>query len=126
MTTVTLTLSEEQAYTLWDALEIYNRLLMGQFQAVADLFPGRNFDWKAADAALKEARKTILPELDLQGYYGIESRGVPDGARRAFDVEQVLRHALSWHRHPEGGITVNFDKPFWTSPEPRPRAEVKD
>ncbi|MDD3473246.1 MAG: hypothetical protein PHS86_10710, partial [Syntrophaceae bacterium] len=34
-------------------------------------------------------------------------------SKEKLDVEQVLRHALSWHRHPEGGITVNFDKPYW-------------
>jgi hypothetical protein len=28
MSLVTLTLSEEQAYTLWEALETYNRLMM--------------------------------------------------------------------------------------------------
>lgn len=124
MSTVILTLTEEQAYTLWDALETYNRLLMGQFTAVTDLFPARDFDRKAAETALKEARQIVMPDLDPRGYYGIKSREIPDGARRAFDVEQVLRYALSWHRYPEGGITANFDEPLWTSPEPRPRAEV--
>lgn len=126
MTSVHLTLTEEQAYTLRDALETYNRLLMGQFNAVTDLFLARDFDRKAAAAALLEARQTVMPELDPGGYHGIESREIPDRARIAFDVEQVLRHALSWHRHPEGGITVNFDKPYWTSPEPRPRVEIRD
>lgn len=126
MPTVTLTLSEEQAYTLWEALETYNRLLMGQFSAVADLFPDRDFDRKVAAAALLKARQTVMPELDPRGYHGIESRDVRDPARIAFDVEQALRHALSWHRYPEGGITVNFDKPYWTSLEPRPRVEIRD
>lgn len=126
MPTVTLTLSEEQAYTLWEALETYNRLLVGQFSAVADLFPDRDFGRKVAATALLEARQTVMPELDPRGYHGIESRDVRDQARIAFDVEQVLRHALSWHRYPEGGITVNFDKPYWTSPEPRPRVEIQD
>lgn len=126
MTSVHLTLTEEQAYTLWEALETYNRLMMGQFNAVTDLFPARDFDRGKAAAALLEARQTVMPELDPRGYHGIESREVRDRARIAFDVEQVLRHALSWHQHPEGGITVNFDKPYWTSPEPRPRVEIRD
>ncbi len=126
MTSVTLTLTEEQADILLMALDTYSRLKMGQFNAVSDLFPARDFDRKAAAAALLAARQTVMPELDPRGYHGIESREVRDRARIAFDVEQVLRHALSWHRHPEGGITVNFDKPYWTSPEPRPRVEIQD
>ena len=126
MTSVTLTLTEEQADTLLMALDTYSRLKMGQFNAVSDLFPARDFDRGKAAAALQAARQAVMPELDPRGYHGIESREIPDRARIAFDVEQVLRHALSWHRHPEGGITVNFDKPYWTSPEPRPRVEIRD
>ena len=126
MTSVTLTLTEEQADILLMALDTYNRLMMGQFNAVSDLFPARDFDRGKAAAALQAARQAVMPELDPRGYHGIESREIPDRARIAFDVEQVLRHALSWHRHPEGGITVNFDKPYWTSPEPRPRVEIRD
>ena len=125
MTSVHLTLTEEQAYTLWEALETYNRLMMGQFNAVTGLFPARKFDRKAAAAALLEARQTVMPELDPRGYHGIESREVPDRARIAFDVEQVLRHALSWHRHPEGGIGVCYDKPYRTSREPLIRVEIQ-
>lgn len=126
MTSVTLTLTEEQADILLMALDTYSRLKMGQFNAVSDLFPARDFDRGKAAAALQAARQAVMPELDPRGYHGIESREIPDRARIAFDVEQVLRHALSWHRHPEGGITVNFDKPYWTSPEPRPRVEIRD
>ena len=126
MTSVTLTLTEEQADILLMALDTYSRLKMGQFNAVSDLFPARDFDRGKAAAALQAARQAVMPELDPRGYHGIESREIPDRARIAFDVEQVLRHALSWHRHPEGGITVNFDKPYWTSPDPRPRVEIRD
>ncbi|MDD3070866.1 MAG: hypothetical protein PHX88_06690 [Methanoculleus horonobensis] len=126
MTTVTLTLTEEQAYTLWEALETYNSLMIGRFSAVTDLFLARHFDRAAAAAVLQEARQTVMPELDPRGYHGIESKEVREQARVAFDVEQVLRHALAWHRHPEGGITIDFDKPYQTGPEPLPRAEIRD
>ncbi|MFA5407736.1 MAG: hypothetical protein WC343_03090 [Bacilli bacterium] len=109
MTTVTLTLTEEQADTLLAALDIYSRLKMGQFSAVTDLFPARHFDRTAAAAALKEARQAVMPELDPRGYYGIRNLEAGEQARVAFDVQQVLRHALAWHRYPEGGIGVCFN-----------------
>lgn len=126
MPTVTLTLTEKPAYTLWEALETYNCIMIGQFSAVTDLFLARHFDRAAAAAALKAARQVVMPELDPWEQYGIESKEVREQARIAFDVEQVLRHALAWHRHPEGGVTIDFDKPYQTGPEPLPRAEIRD
>jgi len=124
MPTVTLTLTEEQADTLLAALDIYSRLKMGQFSAVTDLFPARHFDRTAAAAALKEARQAVMPELDPRGYYGIRNLEAGEQARVAFDVQQVLRHALAWHRYPEGGIGVCFNAPYRVSREPLIRVEI--
>ena len=126
MTSVHLTLTEEQAYTLWEALETYNRLMMGQFNAVTDLFPARDFDRGKAAAALQEARQTVMPELDPRGYYGIRNLEAGEQARVAFDIQQVLRHALAWHRHPAGGIGVCYDEPYKTSRAPLIRVEIQD
>lgn len=126
MTTVTLTLTEEQADILLTALDTYSRLKMGQFNAVTDLFPARDFDRKAAAAALLAARQTVMPELDPRGYYGILNLEAGEQARVAFDIQQVLRHALAWHRRPEGGIGVCYDDPYQTSRAPLIRVEIRD
>ncbi len=126
MTSVTLTLTEEQADTLLMALDTYSRLKMGQFNAVTDLFPARDFDRGKAAAALRAARQAVMPELDPRGYYGIRNLEAGEQARVAFDIQQVLQHALAWHRHPAGGIGVCYDDPYQTSREPLIRVEIRD
>jgi hypothetical protein len=126
MSLVALTLTEEQADILLMSLETYSRLKMGQFNAVTDLFPARDFDRGKAAAALQEARQTVMPELDPRGYYGIRNLEAGEQARVAFDIQQVLRHALAWHWHPEGGIGVCYDEPYKTSRAPLIRVEIRD
>ncbi len=126
MTSVTLTLTEEQADILLMSLETYSRLKMGQFNAVTDLFPARDFDRGKAAAALQAARQAVMPELDPRGYYGIRNLEAGEQARVAFDIQQVLRHALAWHRHPAGGIGVCYDEPYKTSRAPLIRVEIRD
>lgn len=126
MTSVTLTLTEEQADTLLMALDTYSRLKMGQFNAVTDLFPARDFDRGKAAEALRVARQAVMPELDPRGYYGIRNLEAGEQARVAFDIQQVLRHALAWHRHPAGGIGVCYDDPYQTSQAPLIRVEIRD
>jgi hypothetical protein len=50
--------------------------------------------------------------LPRNAYHGIFSDKIPDEARVAWDLHQVIRHRLSWDDQPEGGITVNFDTPM--------------
>ena len=100
-----LDLTEEQAKTVAQACEFFARIKMGQFNEIpyrllsnelhgTDYCTRRN----AANKYLLDARKVIYPQLNGIGHsYGA---GKFADADRAFDVYQVLRHALGDPREP--------------------------
>ena len=100
-----LDLTEEQAKTIAHACEFFARIKMGQFNEIpflllANELPGNDYCTKRdiANKYLLEARKAIYPELHGMGHsYGV---GKFADADRAFDVYQVLRHALGDSREP--------------------------
>lgn len=104
-----LTCSEKQARVLWEALELYSRLRLGQFDRVLDLFP-RGDHAEEARHMLDEAARLVT------GYTrgaSIHNSRVPDEARIAYDLEQVVRHRLFWDRHRAGvaPMSVHADTP---------------
>lgn len=100
-----LELNEEQAKTVAQACEFFARIKMGQFSEIpflllADELPGTEYCARrdAANNYLQNARKAIYPELHGIGHsYGV---GKFADADRAFDVYQVLRHAMGDPREP--------------------------
>ena len=100
-----LDLTEEQAKTIAHACEFFARIKMGQFNEIpflllANELPGNDYCTKRdiANKYLLETRKAIYPELHGMGHsYGV---GKFADADRAFDVYQVLRHALGDPREP--------------------------
>lgn len=132
---ITITVNEQQAYVITNALETYSRLLMGQFDEIDSMFVSNgNEIWKdfarraELAAMLKAARRAIYPELENNAYYGIfDQKHTPNNARVAWDIKKAIEHDMSWHKHPEGGITVNFDKPLHSAPEvPLAKVVVED
>ena len=100
-----LDLNEEQAKTVAQACEFFARIKMGQFNEIpylllAEELPGNDYCTRrdTANKYLLDARKEIYPELNGIGQsYGA---GKFADADRAFDVFQVLRHALGDPREP--------------------------
>lgn len=123
-------------------LDLHARLGIGQFRVEehpaiqARLWAA----WNAGDGSaisdtiqsvMLRARTVVMPQLTggIGHSYGIHSQAICDEARVAWDVMQVARHALSWHRHhANGGVgdtwQVSFDQPRRSSQEPLPKAEV--
>ena len=125
-----LHMDEETARVVSRACELYMRLRCGQFQELRYLTvmpQGKNdptFGERLdkCSAALLEAKKAAFPELNGPGHsYGV---GHFRAADTAWNVYQVVRYVMAWHKHPEGGITVNFNKPLKYSDAPMPRCEV--
>lgn len=115
-----ITLTEEHLYTLMKATEFHERIAMGQFREVLDVVdPGFQLSREnrvEGEYLLVRARRYLLPELTHDNsYWSIRSREVRDDNRVMYDFLQVVRHRLSWDRHPEGGFGVNFDPPWRTS-----------
>jgi hypothetical protein len=61
--------------------------------------------------------QALITGLDYGASFGIYAPEIPDRARQAYDLLQVLRHAVSWHLNPDpkGLSTVDFDTPRRTS-----------
>jgi hypothetical protein len=108
-----LTLTEKQAGVLIDALDLYTRIGLGQFEEVVQVYD-RNLK---LDHETRDRIKSLLDAAKREaghpsnGSYGIHNEKVDDVFRAAFDIKQVVRNKLAWDRNPKGGIQVQFDKP---------------
>ena len=102
---VVLELTEEQARIVSIACEFYARVRVGQFKEIVihtldlglpcDVYCKRRDN---AERLLLEARKELYPELHGAGRsYGI---GKFEDADRAFNVHQIIRHAMGDERVP--------------------------
>ena len=120
---LTIELSETQAYILRDALDGYSRNLAGQVSvAVMDavnymaLRKGHKIDTYSLRTQLGDMQ-ALITGLDYGASFGIYAPEIPDRARQAYDLQQVIRHAVSWHLNPDpkGLSTVDFDTPRRTS-----------
>ena len=121
-----LKLNDKQASVVSRALDIYSRLLMGQIDNVLHEFPNLSYDERRH--LHKIVRQYVFSELDESAYYGICSEQTDEKAKVAWDVQQVIRQALSWdslgkdpkkdRRDWNEMMGVSFDDPFVTSLEP--------
>ena len=108
-------MNEKQAKLVSKALELYTRLRIGQWRELIDLcveFSDEQYCEKRdiLEPKLLDARKVAYPELNGIGHsYGV---GKFEDADLAWEVHEVLRNKIAWTEHPEGGHTVNFDKPI--------------
>lgn len=117
-------LTDHQADVLIEALDLYSRIHLGQFEEVGyiarvyDISRNAVVDYDAFNEFEDRIRdaKTLLG-FDRNGSYGIFNKQVNDIARVAYDMQQVLRNHLAWKRNPEGGIQVCFDVPHKTGSE---------
>lgn len=115
--TYTLIMTQDQALNLSKACEFYSRVMMGQFGEIAfqTMLPhtGKPDFCERREQMqnlLYQARRFAFPELTGPGHsYGVGHSVTSD---RAWEVYQVLRHAIAWTNHPEGGSTVDFCPPM--------------
>jgi hypothetical protein len=124
--TYTLTMDAETANVVKRACELYARILFGQWDEISwemtmrdSTFIDRRND---CQRHLAEAKTATFPELPPGQSYGVGHDRTADTAWNAY---QAIRYAIAWHDHPEGGCTVNFDKPLRVSDAPMPKCEVK-
>jgi len=128
---VTLTLNEEHARTMLDALDLWSRLGMGQLEEVEKVLrlrmldkPVERLDALQAFATQLKVSKGPLSGLLPDQHHGIASTQTPETAKVACDVYETLRHALSWAQRPWGNFTVDFDEPRHYSHQPLPTVKA--
>lgn len=126
---VIVELTREQAQAVMSATELLARLEIGQFREITWQFLDKfskngRFDHVRRDRAddlLEEACRLIFGAK--AGFIDISEKSITH--ERCWAVYSTIRHALAWHDHPEGGITVNFDPPMGYG-EPMPVCNVRD
>ena len=117
----------EQAQRLVRALDFYSRVWIGQYRNIMLELSfhhpaGRKIGREPAPvikAVLAAIRALAIPRLAEESWgtnFGIWSEDAKrisgNRAASAYDLQQVVRHAIAWHLHPEGGHTVDFGKPI--------------
>lgn len=118
----TLEITEHQAQTLVDALDLYSRIGLGQFLEVADVYVHAH-DVSQEEREELEIRLTQAKAAvghPRNGSFGIHSREVPDAFRVAWDLQKVIRHRLAVDRDPTGTPWrgVSYDEPTQSALEP--------
>ena len=147
MEKVILEMTPTTARMVQTACEFYFRAMIGQFEycidEIANGIPWKRdikhikmheeerkdeFDgWierrKASITHAEHAKQELFPELGRYWSYGV---GKCEDADIAWQVNEVVRHALAWHRNPEGGWTVDFDTPMQWTKEPLPKCRIEE
>ena len=128
---INLNISDNQAKIIQEALNLYFRILMGQFHEIEYFLRKEmvepNISEEIIGDAIRQIKEEYFPELSEYGYYSIDSYQIPEKARIAVDIHDSIRHILTWKNKPEGGITVDFDKPYgFSRTEKLPEVSLND
>lgn len=121
-----LTLTRDQAEVVKNALELFARLKIGQFNRITEMMLNvRDVDdfckrRDEADRLLKSAACFI---------YGSNPYGQPDVKQddlyhRAWSIYEIIRYTMAWYDNPDGGFGCCFDEPMPYGDEPRPECGV--
>jgi hypothetical protein len=135
---IQITMTFQQARVMMRAMDMYMRVLMGQFWIIEE-----EFDWYGEEAkkhgrdklpsyireefktALEDAKRMVYPNLGRGESWGITGEPCPKNATMMYDMYKVIDNTMSWYLHPEGGIGVNFDRPMhWLKEVPLPDVKV--
>lgn len=107
----TLELNDEQLSVISKACEILSRIYMGQLEEVAWLFSSLPEVRYQELAETLKGLNSVITLMPKQAHFGIRDERVPEEARCAYDIHQVIRHYLAWKQQPNGGFGINFDSP---------------
>jgi len=140
MTDIQLTLTQDQARAVCDALDAYSRLCMGQLEEVAKLVrfgvipvaqPNGAGDRVLASAEACEQIENLTHQMKAllglrrSGHMGIGNPHLAMSGRRSYEVKKVLSKVVAELRDPTPSLrTVDYDGlgPRYTS-DPAPQAK---
>ncbi|BAT56719.1 hypothetical protein NOS3756_57310 (plasmid) [Nostoc sp. NIES-3756] len=108
---VNLELNDEQLNIISKACELLSRIYMGQIEEVALLFSDLPDEQYQELVDTLKSLKSIIKVTSKQSNSGIRDENIPEVARYAYDIHQVIRHYLAWKHFPQGGSAVHFNSP---------------
>lgn len=96
-----LKMTSEHCKVVQDALDMYSRVLMGQWEIVSEKLAGSiSIEERLRFRDIIDAAKREILNMGLGASHGIHNqKDVSDNARVAYDLTQVLRHEV-WSRQP--------------------------
>lgn len=130
-------LSEIQARTMVDALDLFSRIQIGQLEEILSMarmgsIPHRDDQDVSARIEEIEEAEPLLHEVKrlLTGHspnasFGILGGKTPESARVAYEIQRAIRHRLALDRQPESGMGVDFDDPDSLRSTGQPLAVLK-
>ena len=118
-----LHINEAQARAISHACEILARLGMGQFKDALECLPLKEYApdgwWDDMEGIAHILKKHTTVMHGVGAYHSIRSHKTSDTSKTARDLYQVIRHRLAWDAEPNWNpMSVVFDQPMRTSPEP--------
>jgi len=141
MKTVSLQMTTDQASANAKALDLYARVLMGQFNIVAELFrhdslmardpnsptggrPVTLDEMERADLLCDELKRVL--GLERGASFGVGSKAIVKDAHRSYEVLCVLQHALAFDRNPDGKSVHHDGLRLRYTDDPAPTATITD
>ena len=110
---IVLTVTDQEAEVLVDALEAYSRLSLGQVDECLDAF------------SFESRKPTVRPQVievinDMRwlaiksggASFGITNSLLPDDARNGWMAKKVIDYHLSYKQNPKGGFGLRYDTPM--------------
>lgn len=121
-----ISMSEEQAETVVQALELFWRLRIGQLSELRTI-ASKVSSPLAVGRVVKELKQALFPEINDNAYYAMDfTRDLT--TRRSHDIWSCLRYKIAWSKNPEGGWQTCYDPTHLTktTAEPDPRVSVTE
>ena len=120
--------SPRQLGVMNSSLELYARLLIGQFDEFDRLFwhyeGWLEKDRERAKELLIELQKIYFPDLSWNASYGIGNKLTAEQAKIAYEIYKTIRHAL-WQQDEERKfISADSNLPLKVSEEERPIVKI--
>lgn len=122
--TLSLMLTDKQAYLLIKYLRHITRILLGDYNEIKEISFRKEIgfvDHDKFELINRELMDLFHPDLvSSNGYYsnwGIGNNKIKD-VNILFDIVKILEYEISWRDNLLGDITTNFDKPLGWSNEP--------
>lgn len=111
---ITMEMNETHACIILKALDLFSRLSCGQLDELQYFLPLNESAPSYDDfrKTITRLKKDLFPQLERDASYSIMSSEAKGFPQIAFEILEVLRNKIAWHKFPEGGMTVNFHEPM--------------